>query len=233
MSRIKEKIAALLALATSPNENEAKAALLKARELMVKNKLTPEEIGEQKSEKVVREKVNVTCTAMTDSWAVSLASIIAGRHCCKAFRWKQYKAKTVYIGFVGFEDDFAVCKRIFLYAYECVEIRCRQIRERNRRAGCTATEIREMCNAYGAGFCSGLQAAYDEQDEEHQEWGLVLKVPQAVEDSMKDMNKPQAFGKIRADGWRRKFVAAGYAEGKAFDPNHCLDSGAKNKPELM
>ena len=33
---IRDKIAGLLALSESPNEHEAKAALLKARELMVK-----------------------------------------------------------------------------------------------------------------------------------------------------------------------------------------------------
>ena len=226
MSNVKEKVAALLALATSPNENEAEAALLKARELMAKYKLRPEEVMEKKSEKVVRERVNVTCTSMTDSWAVSLASIIAGRHCCKAFRWHGYKSKTTYIGFVGFEDDFAVCKRIFLYAYECVQSRCRQIRARNQRAGCSGKELREMCNAYGMGFCRGLKAAYDEQDEEHQEWGLVLKVPQAVEDSMKDMGKPKTYGKVRMDGWRQQYAAAGFAEGKAFDPTHRLSHKA-------
>ena len=41
-TNIKGKIAKLLALAESPNENEAKAALLKARELMAEHKLRPE-----------------------------------------------------------------------------------------------------------------------------------------------------------------------------------------------
>ena len=50
MADIKDKIAKLLALAESPNEAEAKAALLKARELMAKNKLTPEECKEQKNQ---------------------------------------------------------------------------------------------------------------------------------------------------------------------------------------
>lgn len=42
-NNIKERIAKLLALAESPNENEAKAALLKARALMVQHKFRPEE----------------------------------------------------------------------------------------------------------------------------------------------------------------------------------------------
>ena len=42
---IKGKIRHLLALAESPNENEARAALLKARELMARHKLTEAERG--------------------------------------------------------------------------------------------------------------------------------------------------------------------------------------------
>nr|DAZ56609.1 MAG TPA: Protein of unknown function (DUF2786) [Caudoviricetes sp.] len=47
-NNIKERIAKLLALAESPNENEAKAALLKARALMVQHKLRPEECTAKK-----------------------------------------------------------------------------------------------------------------------------------------------------------------------------------------
>ena len=41
MSAIKDKLTRLLALSQSPEEEEAKAALLKARELMAKHKLQP------------------------------------------------------------------------------------------------------------------------------------------------------------------------------------------------
>ena len=69
MADIKDKIAKLLALAESPNEAEAKAALLKARELMAKNKLTPEECKEQKNQKLVKDFTDIQCTAMTNPWA--------------------------------------------------------------------------------------------------------------------------------------------------------------------
>ena len=55
MADIREKIAKLLALATSPNEQEAREALLKARELMAKHKLQPEECREKQSVKVVKQ----------------------------------------------------------------------------------------------------------------------------------------------------------------------------------
>ena len=50
MSTISEKIARLLALASSPYEAEAKEALLKARQLMAEHKLRPEDINPQGSQ---------------------------------------------------------------------------------------------------------------------------------------------------------------------------------------
>ena len=57
MSKITEKIAKLLALAESPYEEEAKAALLQARRLMAEHKLMPEDIEPQDNKKVIQESL--------------------------------------------------------------------------------------------------------------------------------------------------------------------------------
>lgn len=141
-TNIKDKIAKLLALAESPNENEAKAALLKARELMAEHKLRPEEMKDP-----------------TDPPGT----------------------------------------------------------------------YREKCNAYGWGFVHGVNAAFREQQEEHQEWGLVMVVPKAVDDSMADMGKKSSFGKERTGGWRDAYRALGYQAGRDFDPNSRLSGGQHRK----
>lgn len=226
MSAIKEKIAKLLALSTSPNEKEAQAALLKARELMAKHKLRPEECQDSTDAKVVVKTIGVECTKMTDPWALALGSIIGKRYCCKVYRSHARGAKKITVGYAGLEDDHEVCRRIYLYAYECVKARCRNIQSRHRKQN-TATELREMCNAFGWGFCYGLEAAFQEQEREHQEWGLVLAVPQAVDDAMSHMSKPTQFASAKTDGWRKKYADAGYAEGKQFDPARHLEPGSK------
>lgn len=101
MADIKDKIAKLLALAESPNEAEAKAALLKARELMAKNKLTPEECKEQKNQKLVKDFTDIQCTAMTNPWAASLSAVIANNYCCRAISRKRKGYKTATVGFIG------------------------------------------------------------------------------------------------------------------------------------
>ena len=77
---IRDKIAKLLALADSPSEAEARAALLKARELMAKHKLRPEEIKKAENVKVIKETIGVSCTGMTDPWMPNLTAVIAGHY---------------------------------------------------------------------------------------------------------------------------------------------------------
>lgn len=232
MYDVKDKIAKLLALADSPNENEARAALLKARELMAEHKLRPEECERKESTKVVVELVGVTCTKMTDTWAVELSAVIAAHYCCKAYRNHRYNAKKITIGFAGLEDDFDICKRIFLYAYDCVKAKCKEIAAEHRGCGYDGGEIREMCNAYGAGFSRGLNRAYHKQAEEHQEWGLVMVVPKAVEDATSHHKKPSAYGEVKTDGWRRRYMAAGYEDGEKFDPAHRLEQNGEDVPAI-
>lgn len=81
-----------------------------------------------------------------------------------------------------------------------------------------------MCNAYGWGFIYGLQQAFKDQDQEHQEWGLVLVVPQQVTDVMNRMGKPSSFG--RADfssDWQKHYGSRGYEDGQKFDPKSRLE----------
>lgn len=80
MSKITEKIAKLLALAESPYEEEAKAALLQARRLMAEHKLMPEDIEPQENKKVIQECVGVTCTKLSSPWTVYLSTVFPLSH---------------------------------------------------------------------------------------------------------------------------------------------------------
>ena len=224
MSAIKDKITRLLALSQSPEEEEAKAALLKARELMAKHKLQPEDFPKEQKKKVVMARDGVTYTAMTDPWAMSMAQIVGERYCCEAYKSKVPKAKRADVCFAGFEDDFEVCKRIYLYAYSFVQSKCLRIRKGNQRWH-RVGEIRQMCNAYGWGFCSGLSAAFKEQDQAHQEWGLVMAVPQAVRDVTAKMTKSRPV-KAQVGGWLAQYARAGYAEGKKYNPTRQLGAAS-------
>lgn len=82
---------------------------------------------------------------------------------------------------------------------------------------------RKAVNAYGWGFCEGLQDAFKAQKAEHQEWGLVMVTPQAVVEEADGLGKPRAIGRNEVDmdtlGARQK----GYRDGLKFDPNSRLE----------
>lgn len=223
VSTIREKIAHLLALAESPEPEEAKAAMLRDRELMAKYKLRPEECVDAENTKVIRETVGVTCTAMTNPWACALSAVIAEHYCCQAYRSRMPGRKVVTVGLVGLEDDFEIAKRIFLYAYDCVISAIKQSITYDPRA--ERGTYREKCNAYGWGFVAGVEAAFRDQEEEHKDWGLVLVVPQAVTDSMADMGKKTTFGTIKNN--HADCGAAGFEEGRKFDPTRRVAGGSE------
>lgn len=223
MADIKDKIAKLLALAESPEPEEAKAALLRARALMAEHKLRPEECVKAENVTVVNELVGVTCTAMTNPWAVALSAVIAENYCCCAFRRRAKGRKYNEIGLIGLSDDFEICKRIFLYAYDCVISACKRDIERSKWDD--PGDYRKKCNAYGWGFVAGVKKAFDEQKEQHQEWGLVLSTPAPVAAVFNTMGKPTQFGKVQDESWLGKYRAKGYVDGTKFDPTHRVAAG--------
>lgn len=229
---IKDKIAKLLALAESPNENEAKAALLKARELMAQHKLRPEDCSKETNVKVRRELLDVQVSKTKYHWAIALSAVIAEHYCCRAFRNHQKGARMYTIGFVGLEDDFEVCKKIFLYAFDCAKRCADDIFDYSHYYD--AGYRRSLAEAYGRGFVEGLKSAFRRQDvENEQEWGLVLVVPKAVEDVMATMGKRRFKKRLELEDWQqRDALAKGYADGEKFDPSTKLESGATSSEVL-
>lgn len=119
-TEITEKISRLLALAASPYEAEARAALLKARQLMAEHKLCPEDITPPERQRVIKESTGVTSTKMSSPWAVQLSAIIGEHYCCRHYILNIKGRKIHEIGFVGFEDDYKVCKMVYRYAFESI-----------------------------------------------------------------------------------------------------------------
>lgn len=223
----KDKIRKLLALAESPVEAEAKAALLKARQLMAEHKLREEDCLEPEKLKVKKALVGVTCTKRLNAWMTDLSATIAENYCCTAFRSRRRGMQTIEIGFIGFEDDFEVCERIFKYAVDCVLSRCKSIRKEYRDIY-TGKHLGKMCDAYGYGFARGVAEAFERQTQENQEWGLVLVIPQEVKDKAAEMGEASAFKEIEAPEHISEIQAMreGYEDGQEFDPTKRLTEEA-------
>ena len=219
----KDKIRKLLALAESPEEGEAKAALLKARQLMAEHKLREEDCRQPEKLKVIRKTVGITCTKRKNAWLTTLSAIIAKNYCCVDFISSHRKKQKVDIGFVGLEDDFEICEHVFRYAADCIFAGQKEIKSREN-LNYNGNELRRLMDAYGEGFCSGVREAFARQNRENQQYGLVLVVPKEVQTETDRLGKPVAFER-RQDNelyGERRYEMQGRRDGERFDPKHRL-----------
>lgn len=168
---IKEKIRKLLALATSPNENEAQAAMLKAKALMAKAKLTEEDFEEKKV-----SLTNIVCSEVTwttdsgEIWMVKLCDLIAREHLCSAAWQTKHGTRTHTLVVAGMGNDPGVCVEVCKYAVGFVRNSIR----REERMCKDVSRIKSIARSYADGFTLGLEIAYDAQKADHPEWGLAM-----------------------------------------------------------
>ena len=212
----KVKIKKLLALSESPNEFEAKAALLKARELMAQYKIGKIDLIDVSERKVITLDSGYTYTKRGDFWMGSLASVIARNYCCKPIQYKDYGGQKLNIRFIGFEDDANMCNSVFDYAVKSAK----ELGKIYAKENCNGLNKTKAIRSYAYGFMLGIDEAFKFQDES--DWGLVMVVPKEVDDYMSKMN-------TRQDTYRSKQTVynscknSGYEEGKRFNPNGRLE----------
>lgn len=216
----KEKIRKLLALAESPNEHEARSALLKARQLMAEHKLTERDCKDFSKQEVKDIRTDITCSKRRNPWIVHLSAVIGENYCCKGYRNRRYGEQTNYIGFIGLEDDVEVCVSIFKYAVDCVLSEIKRIKKEN---SCYySSYVKKICDSYGYGFVSGVSEAFRKQQEENEQgWGLVLVMPQEVIEASRHLGHKEFKSRAEEDISESAY-AKGFYDGEEFDPTKRL-----------
>lgn len=218
--KIQEKIKKLLSLADSPNEHEARAALLKARELMAKYKIDRQGADGAKGQEVVTRTAKPTYSKRRNPWLMHLASVIAEHYCCKSCQRRQKGKQTYMTVFIGFFDDVELCTQVFAYAYGCIQSGIQKIRQKNA-AKYDAKTIKSLCESYGHGYVDGIMDAFDAQQKEADEagWGLVLAIPKEVAEYADRLYTGAVRTKmlVDTDAYER-----GRKHGRKFDPNNKL-----------
>lgn len=163
----KDKIRKLLALAKSPEPEEAKFALLKARKLMAEHKLSERDL-EERNTTVIKRAIGETFSKKANSWMDPLSIVIGENYCCSAFRCKISVKTTVWhVGFIGLEGDIEICVKIFRYAVRCIKSEQKKLRKQHRDYY-TPQEIAKICDSYG--YCERYaenKAAYQKMKQEY------------------------------------------------------------------
>lgn len=223
----KDKIRKLLALAESPNEHEAKAALLKARELMAEHKLTEAELKDAEKQEVKNVRVDITCSKKRNPWIVHLSGVIGENYCCKGYRCHGYGRQTQVLGFIGLEDDVEICVEIFKYAVDCALTQIKRIKKEN---DCYySSYVKKLCDSWGYGFVVGIQEAFAKQQEQNEDgWGLVLVTPKEVQEAAKDLGKEKFRSRAEEDISAEEFTK-GLREGRKFDPSKRIADGGETE----
>lgn len=215
---IRDKIKKLLALATSPNENEAKAALLKAKKLMMEHKISETEVQDLNKQ----ELIHLQCDDIrwtTDSgeiWITSLANMIADNHLCSC-SWFTPKGKRTHILYIhGLGTDVELCKSVIEYAVGFVRGRIK-IEQRRR----VTSDPKAVAASYARGFILGMELMYDEQKDEHPEWGLVVSKPQEVDEYMKSLGERNV--RTRKTEFDPLAYMVGQNDGRQFNAQRVLE----------
>lgn len=205
------KIKKLLALSESSNENESKNALLKAQELLIKNKLSMEDIKENETEKVEVSTEITDITFTRAKWKSRLADVIADNFCCYNYI---LRSGTNRIVFMGKKEDVLVCKIVYSYAIESIKstVKRMQYHFYKRRIS-----VRGLETDYALGFIEGLKKSFEEQKSKNQEWGLVIiKDSKVVEEYKKITFTKTANFNSKYSGFSKAYEA-GEKDGKRFN----------------
>lgn len=184
-SDLRSVIQKLLNLANDEGatEAEAKAALLKAKALMMKYHIEVKDESNEPNQEVESCVTEFTFSKRTEPWIISLASVIAQNSRCTTTAVYSSKRRRA-VKFYGYEDDLNTCVTMFNYAMYCIWSKFPKIRQQLKEEyGYSLGESRPYTDSYAIGFISGLDEAFSEQyDAYKNQWGLVAVVPNAVVD---------------------------------------------------
>lgn len=202
MNKMLEKVQKLLALAgNNPSEEEAKAAAMKAQELIAQYNL---DLSDLSSEEKVQYKLLKAEHPNNNGYRGALATIIAPNFRCKA----------IYIGtdihFFGREGDVDTCVSVFNYLYKTMRTNgCRQERIA-RKEGRSA---RGVANCYWSGFMMGLKDELGSQSK-----ALAIVVPEDVKDKFNErFPKVGVSNRLgtRQTGYDKGAYDRGYSDGRS------------------
>lgn len=211
MDSVMNKIQKLLNLAgNNPNEEEAKAALLKAQELMARYNVTMEGLHEEASIKHTLSETNIKPHKLVNG----LANVIASSFACKVIIIVNK------ICFFGRVDNANAASSAFTFAFS--------VMTKGARNACRAYGIKPGTkgasypyNSYCMGFISGVKADMDAQTV-----ALAVVVPEDVNtafDARFAMRSRYKSSGLKA-GINDRVYAEGYKDGSNMMDRRSLNA---------
>lgn len=185
---ILEKINKLLAQTEDRGctKGEANTAFEMARKLMLKYKIEENELNKDKTDKDI-EKVEIKMN-FTIKWYNHLISVLA-KNFGILYYYNNYGKKNRTCMLYGFKNDINCVKDLFEHMVNFADYNASKYATNYRRDNGSAKGIK---NAYFVGFINGIEDKYEKQNQENQEWGLILT------NQVEEVIKPQ-YDKMTSD----------------------------------
>ena len=167
--KIIAKIKKLFALAeNNPSEEEAKAAALKAQELLAQYHIEYADVEEIDLDRV-EELDEVIVDVPAKKWKYTLANIVAKNFRCKHFFYGKQR-----VVFYGHQTDAKIASETFKYLFNMGNRLGMRLYNEARNAYRNTSNIYNSCVL---GFCRGIEQALAEQSR-----ALMVIVPEDVKD---------------------------------------------------
>lgn len=221
MEEIIYRIQKLLALSKSANENEAQNSIMMAQRLLIKYKLSIQDVEQYKKEFI---KVNENRTGIKfrgSNWKSNLSRVIADNFSCYLF----YRTnRTHEICFYGKEEDVIICNIMLEYAIKAINSNgdklIKKLKQDKRRK-----HFNGIKDDYALGFVKGLDERFKEQLKSNKEWALVLVKDQVVVVGYKELSKDFTSIQTNIDFNKHLFAfKLGKEDGKNFDISNKIEN---------
>lgn len=199
MNKMLDKVRKLLALAgNNPSEEEAKAAALKAQELIAQYNLDLSQGCEEK----VSYKLVQAVHSNNEGYRKPLAVAIAENFRCKAIMVGNM------VNFFGRDADAEACAATFNYLYRVSHNLGLKLEREARKRG---ESTHGVANSYWRGFITGIQDALGEQSK-----ALAIVVPEDVKDNFNKQfpNLRKGVGGMRNTGFSSYAYGRGREDGR-------------------
>ncbi|MBC1491925.1 DUF2786 domain-containing protein [Listeria booriae] len=223
---ILRKIQKLFDLASDADDEEAKTAILRARDLMAKHNISEDQIKEGGSvenhaeAKVISRFVKETKRSDLLS---KLCSVVSTQFRCGYYNSRTKNRNALFI--YGFERDVDIAEATFHYAFASMEYCSKRYRKKikilNRRL--STTDANYKVKSYMLGYIEGLEDALQNQKEALIQEGYELAVITPVK--VKEFREANlVVGRAMNCNYQDDAARnEGYQEGKKFTENIALE----------
>jgi len=200
-----EKINKLLALGQSPNEHEAKLAMMNAQKLLTKHNLSMCDIKTKENTINIKERIlNLESTRVATWKSALLNSICLNNYCTLLISTGYRREKSFKI--IGDEINIQVVLNMYEYLYEAVE----RITKKSDTKGATEK------NSFRLGMINGINEQFDAIKREMEQHGVDEECTALMVVDYEKKNKTAIAKFLESYSIRRSSAKGSRIDGNAY-----------------